>query len=379
MSELHKVIMIGPVYPFIGGIAHYTNFMYQELSKSYDVSMISFQLQYPKFLHKKAQKDYSNKTFKIDSTQFLVNTINPFNWFKTAHKIKKLKPDLIIMQWWHPYFAPCYYNICKVLKNTKILFICHNVFPHERFLMDRFLTKLVLRLGDSYIVHSDTDAQDLLSIIPNANYKRNLLPTYNEFKFKNLTKMESRKILKIEEEKRVILFFGFVRKYKGLKYLIEALRLVVNELGNVELLIVGDFGKDKDEYLEQIKDYNLDEFIKIYEGYIPDTEVEKFFSACDVVALPYESATQSAVVQIAFDFLKPVIVTNVGGLPFAVQNGITGYVVESQNAEMLANAIIDYFKLDKQKEFSCNIKRSELNFSWDKMAKQIEVLWEQMN
>lgn len=371
-----KIIMIGPVFPYKGGIAHYTSLMYQSLSKTHDVTMISYKLQYPKLLYKKEQKDYENETFKIEDTNYLIHTANPFNWFASAKRIRKMNPDLIIIQWWHPYFAPCYWVMCKFFKNIKILFLCHNVFPHERFPMDYILTKSVLKQGDYFIVHSTQDAEDLKSIKSDAVYKKTVLPTYNAFKFQNMSKQEGRQQLGLLDNTKILLFFGFVREYKGLQYLLKAMPQVTGQLAEVKLLIVGDFDNNKNDYLEMIRELDIQESIKIYDGYIPDKEVEKFFAASDVVILPYESATQSAIVQIAYGFEKPVIATKVGGLPEVVTNDKTGYIVEAKNSEQLAKAIIRYFQENKREQFSKEIQKEAYKYSWDRMVECINSLVE---
>lgn len=374
MKNKQKIVIVGPVYPYKGGISHYTGLMYRALAEEHDVTMISYKLQYPKLLYKKEQKDFSNDTFKIDNTHFLIHTANPFNWFHSAKEIKKINPDLIIIQWWHPYFSPCYWMLCKLLKDFKKLFICHNVFPHERFPMDRFLTKHVLSNGDYFIVQSKQDEADLKSIKPNAIYKRTVHPTYNAFKVNDLSKNEGRKLLGIHETEKVLLFFGFVREYKGLKYLLNALPQVVEALDNIKLLVVGDFDGDKDNYTTLIHDLNMDSYVEIHDGYIPDLEVEKFFAASDLVVLPYESATQSGIVQIAYGFEKPVIVTNVGGLPEVVLDNQTGYVVESKNSTALATAIVRFFQEDKAEDFKTAIEQEAERYSWKRMAEVIESL-----
>ena len=373
---MKKVVLIGPVYPYKGGISHYTGLMYKALHKKYDVTMVSYKFQYPKLLYKKEQRDYSNDNFKIEDTNYWIHTANPFNWILTAHKIKNLKPEMMIVQWWHPYFAPCYFMLCKCLKNTKILFVCHNVFPHERFPMDRFLAKTVLRQGNCYIVQSKTDADDLQTIVEKPVYKQTVHPTYNAFKLANITKKEARKRLGIEPEKKILLFFGFVREYKGLKYLIQAMPEVVKQVEDTELLIVGDFAgeEDKQRYLDLIRECGIQENVKVYDGYIPDKEVEKFFAACNLVVLPYISATQSGIVQIAFGFEKPVVVTDVGGLPDVVKDGKTGYVVEAENSGQLAEAIVNYFNQDMEKEFTESVRHEAYRFSWDRMVEVIEEL-----
>lgn len=372
---MKKIVLIGPVYPYKGGIAHYTSLMYQALSKKYDVEMISYKMQYPKLLFKKEQKDYSNDMFKVENTQFLINTANPFNIIDVAKKIKKMKPDLVIMQWWHPYFAPCYWILESVLgKKIQKMFICHNVFPHERFPMDRFFTKLVLKKGDSYIVHSKSDGEDLLTIKPDANYKQNPHPTYNAFKIRNITKEQAREELGKSMDEKLLLFFGFVREYKGLKHLLNAMPEVKAKLQNVKLMVVGSFGDDKEDYIKLIKDNHIEDCVEVIDGYTPDNEVEKYFAACDLVVCPYESATQSGIVQIAYGFDKPVVATAVGGLPDVVKDKKTGYIVEPQNPKKLADAVVDFYECEKEKDFIEHIKESAYEFSWERMVQTISEI-----
>ncbi len=368
-----KIVLIGPVYPYKGGISHYTGIMYQTLAKNYDVTMISYSFQYPKLLYKKEQRDYSNDSFKIDGTYYLINTLSPVNWIRVSRRINDLSPDLVIIQWWHPYFAPCYQSIIRHLKDTRVMFICHNVFPHERFPLDRMLTTQTLRKGDCYIVQSGQDESDLLEIVPGAHYLRAVHPTYNAFKMQDLSQAEARQMLEITEETKVLLFFGFVRKYKGLRYLIEAMPRIVRSLTDVKLMIVGDFGDHRCEYMDQIERTGVKDHISIYDGYIPDREVEKFFAACDVVVLPYISATQSGIVQIAYGFEKPVIATNVGGLPDVVADGKTGYLVSAEAPVEIADAVIRFYENGSQ-SFVQNVKNEAYRFSWDRMVENIEEL-----
>ncbi len=369
-----KIVLIGPVYPYKGGISHYTSLMFRSLAKKYDVMMISYKMQYPKFLFKKEQKDYSNDMFKVEGTKFWINTANPFNIIKIANRIKKMKPNLIIMQWWHPYFAPCYYLLENIIgKKIHKLFICHNVFPHERFPMDKFLTRLVLRKGDYFIVHSKNDGQDLLSIKENAEFMQSPHPTYNAFKIRNITKECAKQELHKTDDEKLLLFFGFVREYKGLKYLLYAMPLIKENISNIKLMVVGSFADDKDDYEHIIKDNQIEDCVEIIDDYISDNEVEKYFSACDVVVLPYESATQSGIVQIAYGFEKPVIVTNVGGLPDVVMDGKTGYVVEAKSPMALAEAVKKYYLQNKEEEFEENVRSESYRFGWERMVEKIEM------
>ena len=372
---MKKIVLVGPVYPFEGGISHYTGLLYRALEKRYDVTMVSYKMQYPKFLFKKEQRDYSNDSFKIEGTKYWLHTANPFNIVATAHKINRLKPDMVVIQWWHPYFAPCYFILTRLLRHTKVIFVCHNVFPHERFPMDRFLTKLTLQGGDGFILHSQSDAKELLSIQKNAKYQVAVHPTYNAFKIADMSKEEARKKLGYEENETLLLFFGFVRAYKGLKYLLESMPEVLKNTDKVRLLVVGEFDKDRDEYMQRIEELGIRHAVECYEGYIPDAEVEPFFAACDVVVLPYVSATQSGIVQIAYGFEKPVIATNVGGLPEVVLDGHTGYITEACDPDALAKKILHFIKEDSNHYVDC-IRKEAHRYSWDRLRESIEALEE---
>lgn len=371
-----KIVLIGPVYPYKGGISHYTGLMYRALCKEYDVTMVSYKFQYPRLLYKKEQRDYSNDGFKINDTQYLIHTANPLNWLHTAKKISAIKPKMVIIQWWHPYFALCYYILCRCLKDTKILFVCHNVFPHERFPMDSMLTKITLRQGNCYIVQSKMDAEDLQTIIKNPIFRQTVLPTFNAFKIENMSKMEARGRLGIRMDEKVLLFFGFVREYKGLRFLIQAMPEIVRRLNQIRLLIVGDFSNEdsKKQYEDIIVWTGVKEHITVHDGYIPDKEVEKFFAASDLVVLPYISATQSGIVQIAYDFEKPIVATNVGGLPDVVNDGRTGYIVKSESADAIVDAVVDFFGNDRAADFTQGVKDETYRFSWERMVEIVGEL-----
>lgn len=374
-QELKKIVVIGPVYPYKGGIAHYTGLMYRALEKKYDTTMVSYKMQYPKIMFKKEQRDYSNKTFEIPDTQYLIHTANPFNILSSAKKIKTMNPDLIIVQWWHPYFAPCYQILLSALKKYQILFVCHNVLPHERFPMDRFLTKGTLKKGQYCLLHSKEDEKNLLELLPNMKYIRAVLPTMSAFKLRGIDRKTAREELKMSEDETMLLFFGLVRKYKGLKYLIQALPEIVAKHPEAKLWIVGDFGDDKDEYMNLIKENKVEDSIILRDGYIPDGEVEPYFAAADLNICPYESATQSAIVQVAYGFELPVIVTNVGGLPEVVKDGETGYVVPACNPSELAKAVNRYLDENKQAEFRANVIAEAERFSWDRVPENVQKLW----
>lgn len=369
---MKKIVLIGPVYPYKGGISHYTGQLYRELSKHNEVRMISYKMQYPKILFKKEQRDYENDSFKVNNTEYMIHTANPFNIIRSAKKIKKYKPDMVIIQWWHPYFAPCYKILQLFMGRQNIIYVCHNVFPHERFPLDKFLTRLVLSGEKHFIVHANDEAKELTQITQDADYRITPHPTYNMFQFEHMTKKDARKRLNIDNTKNILLFFGFVREYKGLKHLLLAMNTIIQKNPHTELWIVGDFDGDKSTYEQIISNENIQNYVKIVDGYTPDREVEKYFAACDLVVLPYESATQSGIVQIAFGFEKPVVVSRVGGLPDVVDDGKTGYICEPCNPKSLADKINLYFVENKYEEFECNIKQEAYRFSWERMSEVID-------
>lgn len=369
-----RIVLIGPVYPYKGGIAHYTSLLCQALRKKHEVCMVSYKMQYPRLLFKKEQRDYSNRSFQIEDTRYWINTANPFNLLAVSERIKKLQPDAMIIQWWHPYFAPCYWILTMLLRRIPLIITCHNVFPHERFPLDRFLTRLVLNRADGYIVQSRLDEKDLLTIKPDARRIVTPHPTYNAFRMKGMSREEARQCIGIGADVPMLLFFGFVREYKGLKYLLDALPEIREQIPDSMLWIVGDFGDDKHLYLEQIERNDIQNSVRLVEGYVPDQEVEQYFAASDLVVLPYVSATQSGIVQIAYGFEKPVVVTDVGGLPDVVRHGETGYVVPAGNVHEIAQAVIRFYLQDKQIDWTGNIREQAKEFSWDTMVERIERL-----
>ncbi len=368
---MKKIVMIGPVYPYKGGISHYTGLLYKELSQKYETLMISYKMQYPKLLFKKEQKDYTNDQFKIDGTKYMLHTANPFNIWRTGRWLRKQKPDMVLIQWWHPYFAPCYLILGRAMGKQNLVYLCHNVLPHESFPFSKALTKMVLKRGKHFIVHAKQEKKILEELVKDADVRVNPHPTYDAFQMSGIKGGEARQRLGLRQEQKVLLFFGFVREYKGLKHLLRAMPAIRDALQDVTLLIAGDFGEDKEDYLHLITELGIGDLVRVKEGYIPDQEVEVYFSAADLVVLPYESATQSGIAQIAFGFEKPVVVTNTGGLPDVVEDSVTGYVVEPCKPDALAAAVIDFYEKNRALEMTENIRNHAEYFSWARMEEKI--------
>lgn len=373
---MSRIMLIGPVYPYKSGISDYVGALYRQLCKNNDVTVYSYSMQYPKIMYRKEQKNYEDDTVKIDGVEYILNSANPFNWMKVVKRVKKENPELLILQWVHPYFAPCYWFMTRKWKKIPILYICHNALPHERFPLDRWLTKVTLSQAKYIVAHSNSDAEILTEMLPNAKIKVNPHPAYNFFKIKDMKKEEGRELLGLKQDAKVLLFFGLVREYKGLKHLLNAMPAIKQKYGDVKLLVAGDFGKaeNKKLYMDMMNELDIVDCVDVYDGHIPIPEVEKFFAACDMVVLPYESATQSGVIQVAYSFDKTVLATNVGGLPDVVQNMQTGYVVEPQNPRKIAEAVIDFYENNREQTFENYIKEEAYRFSWDRMENTIKEL-----
>lgn len=368
-----KIYLIGPTYPFRGGISHHTTLLYRHLQKRHKTFFLAFKRQYPKFLFPgKTDIDPSQTHIREEGVQKKLDSINPISWFIVARKIIKSDPDLVIIPWWVSFWALQFWTISlliKIFASSKILFVCHNVVEHESKWTDNLLTRFVLKNGDFFIVHSEEDQQNLLTIFPEARVKKSFHPNYNVFNTGGFDPDKIRKKYGIEG--KIILFFGFVREYKGLKYLIKALPEVLSEI-TVTLFIVGEFWQDKEEYLYLIDNLGIKENIIIIDDYIPNEEVGFYFSAADLVVQPYTSATGSGIVQMAFGFNKPVVATMVGCLPEVVEGGKTGYLVQPRSSQELAEAIIKYFQENNAEQFKKNIEQESYKFSWDRMVDDIE-------
>ena len=369
-----KIVLVGPFPPFRGGISDLNVALAHHLSKRHVVHAINFTTQYPKVLFPgKTQFKKGDHALEVDSIRCL-SSINPFSWRKTANKIIDLEPDLVLFSFWLAFFAPAFSGVAKKIKkylDANIMAICHNIIPHEEHLLDTRLTKRFFCFIDSFIVLSKKVENELLNIVPGAKYKYSPHPVYNIFK-NTLSKEQAKAELNIAT-KKVLLFFGLIRKYKGLDILINAMEKINTELDDYTLLIVGECYENKAKYTDLIKNAGITDNVQCHYSFVPDNEVGKYFSASDVVVLPYKSASQSGIVQIAYNFDTPVIVSNVGGLPEIVDEGKTGYCVEpSSNA--FAKAIKAFYEKDNINELNSNISDYKSQFSWDAIVNAIEEL-----
>ncbi|PTL35882.1 glycosyl transferase family 1 [Candidatus Methylomirabilis limnetica] len=366
-----KICLVGPFPPLRGGIAHYNAQLGLELMTRHEIAVISFSRQYPAILFPgRTQFDTGSPPVGLTS-EAILDSINPLSWLRTGRRIAEIAPDLVIVHWWHPFFGLCLgttVSLARRRSRASVIFICHNVVPHEPFPLASGLTRFALASGDAWLVHSETDRQDLESL--NLRGHTLLVPQPPGQGFgAPIDKEEAKSRLGLSGN--TLLFFGLIRSYKGLPGLLEAMPLVLQKV-NCTLLVVGEFYEGKDRCLSLISDLGLASHVRVIDRFVPDNEVSLYFSAADLVVLPYESATQSAIVPIAFAFERPVVATRVGGLPEAVRDGETGLLVEPRNPTALAEAIIRFYEEDMGGIFRRHILKQQ-RFSWGELAATLET------
>jgi glycosyltransferase involved in cell wall biosynthesis len=374
-NEKRRFCLVGPTYPYRGGISHYNTCLMRELAKSGEVRAISFSRLYPGFLFPgTTQFDESRRPLAADSER-LIDSINPFTWIRAGVRAARMKPDLVLMQWWHPFFAPVLFTISAVLKlarRGKIIFVCHNVLPHEKSLVDRVLAGLAFALPDGFLVQSGEDREKLMRIRRRAAVVVHPHPIYDFFGTGSITKDEARRKTGAGDGP-LLLFFGYIRGYKGLSYLIEAMPLI-REKVPARLFVVGEFYEERAPYEDLVAKLGLGEAVRFEDRYVGNEEVESYFVASDLVILPYVSATQSGIVQIAIAFDRPVIVTAVGGLPEAVVPERTGFVVPPRDPEALARAVVRFFAEGWGARMAPLFAEEKKRFSWASMVDAINGL-----
>jgi glycosyltransferase involved in cell wall biosynthesis len=368
-----RISMIGPSYPFKGGISHYTTLLYKNIKKKHDTHFYAFKRQYPQWLFPgRTDIDKSSDPIREEGVENVLDSLNPLTWLKVFLEVKSDNPELVILPWWVSFWAPQFWIIATLIKKftpARVLFICHNVVEHESNKIDQMCTRLVLKKGDHFVVHSGEDLRNLKRIKPDADVRQNFHPTYEVFNTLSIAKEDARRQLGLEGN--TILFFGFVRPYKGLSYLIEAMPRIIRNV-DVNLLIVGEIWKGEEGYWEQTRRLGLEKHVRFINRYVPNEEVGLYFAASDLVVLPYVSATGSGVVQAALGCERPVVTTRVGCLPEVIDDGRTGYLVPPEDSRAIADAVVSFYAEEKEEEFRQNILKQRETFSWDRMVSTIE-------
>ncbi|ROL57883.1 glycosyltransferase [Bacteroidetes/Chlorobi group bacterium Naka2016] len=363
-----KIAYLSTFYPFRGGIAQFNARLFYALSKYAEVVAYTFKRQYPKLLFPgETQYIKPEDNPEIVESIPILDTINPISYLTTASVIKKFNPDIVVTKYWMPFFAPSLGTVLKRLKHSAFcISILDNVNPHEKFPFARQLNKFFLKQNHSFIVMSNKVQNDLIQIVPDANYSNIPHPLYDNFGSK-IDKNQALEILGLPKDRKILLFFGFIREYKGLDLLLETLAILPEEY---YLVIAGESYTSFDKYNEQIEKLNLRERVKLFVRYIADNEVPLFFSSADVCVLPYKSATQSGIVGIAYHFDMPVIATRVGGLHEMIEPYGSGLIVEKAVPEMLAESILKFFSLPVE-NFKKGVAKYKSIANWDYLASKI--------
>ena len=371
-----KVVLVGTAHPFRGGLASYNERLIKEfVNQGEEASIETFTLQYPNFLFPgKTQYSDSPKPTDIEIIES-VNSINPFNWIKIGRKIKKQKPDYLIFKFWLPFMAPCFGTIARIVrknKKTKVISIIDNIIPHEKRIGDKMLSKYFVKSMDGFVAMSKSVLDDLNTFDSKKPKLYNPHPLFDNFG-ELLDRETALKNLDLNPEYRYILFFGFVRDYKGLDLLLEAFAEERFRGEKIKLIVAGEYYNNEQKYLDLIQKLKLEEHIVLKNEFIANEEVKDYFCAADIIAQPYKNATQSGVTQIGYHFEKPMLVTNVGGLAELIPHNKVGFVVEP-NKEEIANSLLSFFEENRKEEMVENVKKEKEKFSWKKMIDTINQL-----
>ena len=376
---MRKIIILGPGYPLRGGIADFNEALCRTFrNKGIDCRIVSFSLQYPSFLFPGSSQYVPEGTKPPELEVYpKLNSINPVSWFHTARFINKVHPDLVISSYWLPFTGLSMAVVLKRLKSgIRRISLSHNIIPHQSMPFDAHITSFYVKQNEAFVVLSEAVANDLDRF--DADMPRVVIPhpVYDIFG-KPVSRDEAAEFLKLDKSYDYILFFGLVKPYKGLRYLVEAMRYLKDKLPNVRLIVAGEFYEEQKPYEDKIKSYGLEDRICLFPDFIPNEEVKYFFSMADVVVQPYLSATQSGITQVAYNFDKPMIVTDVGGLREIVEDGKTGYVVPKENPEAIARAVERFYADRKNIDFAAHVREIKKKFSWDGFAEKVLSLYEE--
>lgn len=395
-----RLAFVGPAHPYRGGIAHFNARLARQMSQSDECLIVNFTRLYPRFLFPgKTQFDRSSTEIGFPSRR-LIDSLNPLSWRRAANEIRGWKADAVVFHYWHPFFAPAYRTIaCYLRKSCPTIAICHNVTPHignppnlpfnrrggeehpplrsrggQRggFLQSR-LTRAAFAAMSGFVVHARSEVDDLLRLGAGARRKVPAFhPLYDVFPDQDIPREEARRRLGLDPAARVVLYFGLIRRYKGVDLLLEAIK----ELGDVpdlKVLIVGEVYSDRERLAELLRGLPPGR-ADLIDRYVPNEEVAQYFRAADLVVLPYRSATQSGVVPIAYACDRPVVVTNVGGLPDSLLEGRSGYLVGPEDPAAIAGAIRRHFVLLGSPDLSEGIAEMRRRLSWERYAELLRGL-----
>jgi len=368
-----RVAILGTAYPLRGGLAAYNERLAKAYTQQgYEVKIFTFSLQYPNFLFP-GKTQFSDEPKPDLDIDICVNSINPLNWISVGKKIKKWNPDLLIIKYWLPFMAPCFGRIARIVKRnkkTKIVSILDNIIPHEKRFADRALSNYFVKSVDGFVAMSDSVMKDLETFDNKKPLQFCPHPLYDNFG-EVISQKEAQKKLNLDSDYKYLLFFGFIRDYKGLDLLLKAMSRLKDSNHKIKLIVAGEFYSNEKTYLDLIEELKIKEQLVLATDFIPDSKVSLYFSAADLIVQPYKSATQSGVTQIAYHFEKPIITTDVGGLAEIVPDGKVGYVVQPNEVE-IADAITKFFNETNLEEMRENIKNEKKKYSWERLLETLD-------
>ena len=369
MSSRLKIVTIGPFPPLRGGISDFHESLVIQLSKKNDVTVLDFKSLYPKILFPgKSQYGSSKSTF--ENVHTFLNPLNIFTWIKGRFLIRKNNTDRLIISYWNFFFIPIYMFLLGSIKRGNRYVLFHEVISHEKKIYERFLLKFFIKKIDYCIVMSDCNAELILKINPKVKIIKNFHPVY-QIAYSNNSINDYKRELRVEN-KKTILFFGLIREYKGLDLLINAIGIIKNKLKNINVLIVGENYESLDKYRKMIRDQKMEDFFTFINSFVDKSDIKKYFLSSDLVILPYKSASQSGIISLAYNFNRPVIVTNVGGLSDYVSDNKSGFIAQP-NSQDISNKINMFFEKNLFEEMSEFIKSDKKRFSWESFEEKLDL------
>ena len=380
LKGMRHIKLIGTAYPYRGGLAAYNERLGKEFQdKGYSFDIETFTLQYPNILFPgKTQYAECEAPEKI-LIKRSVNSINPVNWLSVGKRIKKEKPDLVLMKYWTPFMSPCFGTIGRLARkngHTKLICIADNIIPHEKRIVDKQFTKYFLNTIDGLVAMSKSVLDDALMFrkdIPTAICQHPIFDNFGD----SVSRDEAIEQLGLDPHFRYMLFFGFIRDYKGLDLLLKAIAHPQLKEQPVKLIVAGEFYTDSKPYYDLIEEIGITNKLVMADKFISNNDVYKYFCAADIVVQPYKDATQSGVTQIGYHFNKPMLVTDVGGLSEIIPHGKVGYVVKP-DVEAIAQALVDFYENQRKEEFESHVIEEKKKFSWANMVNTIENVYKQI-
>lgn len=368
-----SIIIIGPAHPLRGGLATYNQLLASKLQdQGHRVKIVTFSLQYPNLLFPGKTQYSTDSPPENLSIEVKLNSVNPINWVQVGNSIKRDKPDLVILRYWMPFMGPCLGTVAKQIRkngHTKVVTIADNIIPHEKRFFDKPFTKYFLRHNDGFVTMSESVLADLRKFNVDRPAVYNPHPMYESFGAE-MTKDAARKKLSLDETGKYLLFFGFIRKYKGLDILLKAFADKRIQEQGIKLIIAGEYYDSPEQYKKIIAELDLEDALIQVNDFIPDSQVSQYFCAADMVVQTYKTATQSGVTQIAYYYHKPMLVTNVGGLAELIPDKKVGYVTDIDTTQ-IADAILDFYQHKRESSFVSNISEERKRFTWDSMIEKI--------